>query len=128
MRRRRGNRRCGIGKRKVVKTHCCPPVMIKGVMSSLKTCSIWPRLPKCLRQDQMIPSIIDTHFSVCCAKGIFQWRRVVCTNWNVIFSGIAISGRINDWERRFVPANIVVVMGRYCMGLDWKLNVRCIWN
>ena len=44
----------------------------KGVMSSLKKCSSWPRLPKCLRQDQMIPAIIDTHFIVCCAKGIFR--------------------------------------------------------
>ena len=58
--------------REVVKTRCCPPVMIKGVMSSLRKCSSWPRLPKCLRQDQMVPSIIDTHFLVCCARGLFR--------------------------------------------------------
>ena len=60
--------------RKVVRTHCCPLVMIKGVTFLQKKCSSWNGLPKCLRQDQMIPSIIDIVFIVCCAKRNISMR------------------------------------------------------
>ena len=36
----------------------------KGVMFSPKKCSSWHRLPKCLQQDQIIPSIIGIVFIV----------------------------------------------------------------